>query len=208
MRLLRCRAQRLLAEALGQGNAGGDAPARHARCGLITRTESDDDMDSDINAHLGAIVRAARSIRAALATQGDDDDSPRTGRPAGVVEPTTDDAVVGHRKLRAIEDDAEDLRDSVHELLTGDEYPGHERMLGAARALEDRLRWLLGGRELASRLAGAGHLLDHGVRVVERLLAVVDHEAEDVDVAQGWLTRVSRFQQVDSDAVAEPEPVE
>jgi hypothetical protein len=73
-------------------------------------------------------------------------------------------------------------------------------VLDAAREIEGRLPWLRGGRELIPTLSHAGRLLDHGVRVVERLVDLVD-EPEDHGVARGWLDRVARFRDVN---VADP----
>jgi hypothetical protein len=108
---------------------------------------------------------------------------------------TLDDAVIGHRKLRAVRDAADTLREQADALLQDEEYPGIDGLVVAARELEDRVRWVLGGRELSHKIARAELLLEHGTRVVGRLLKAIEHEAEEQDTAEGWIRRVSAFRE-------------
>lgn len=105
-----------------------------------------------------------------------------------------ENAIVGHRKLRGLGESAGLLKENVDELLTSDDYPGLEPTLETARALQDRIRWILGEPELEHRFAGASHLLEHGVSVMQRLLDATTHENEDEDLANGWMRRVETHQ--------------
>jgi hypothetical protein len=102
-----------------------------------------------------------------------------------------DTAVVAHRKLRHVGEAAQELHQLVDELLTAEDFPGLDATIDAAHKMQDRIRWVLGEPELEHRHARVEHLLDHGVRMVERLLDITDYEAEDEDLARGWLRRVT-----------------
>lgn len=79
--------------------------------------------------------------------------------------------------------------------MEADEYPGHERVVEAARVLPERLHWLLRDDTLKTKSLRAGHLLDHGVQVVEHPLEAATHEAPDEDMARGWIRRVEEYRE-------------